>query len=109
MSVFMFTFVLYSCEYKTSENATPELFTEEERVTSVCGECSGSGVVYTFYGPSKCYVCQGNGVNISFRSRTAYYAECSHHNGCKLFQAEKIGSITCKCGCSKFSHVKRYY
>lgn len=100
---------LSSCGYQTPSGATPELFTEQEQVSSTCGQCNGSGVIYSYYGPQKCFVCNGNGVNISFRARQAYYAECAHHSGCKLFVAEHSGSTTCKCGCSKFAHVKRYY
>jgi hypothetical protein len=26
-----------------------------------------------------------------------------------LFQAKRTGTTTCKCGCSKFAHIKRYH
>lgn len=99
---------LSSCEYETSSDAVPEYFVEDEQISSPCGECNGTGIVYTYYGPVTCYVCKGNGVNISFKSRQAYYAECSHHRGCKLFEPKRTGSTTCKCGCSMYSHTKRY-
>ena len=98
----------YSYEYVTSPYATPEYFTESEQVTNYCGECGGSGIINTYNGPMRCYICNGAGVNISFKSRQAYYAECVHHKGCKLFQAERTGSSKCKCGCLTSSHVKRY-
>lgn len=97
-----------SCGYSTPSSATPQYFTEQEQVTSRCGQCNGSGVLYGYYGPTQCFVCHGQGVTISFKSKQAYYAECAHHNGCKLFVRERTGSTTCKCGCSMFSHVKRY-
>lgn len=101
--------VCHSCGYSTPTNATPEYFIEEEQVQTSCGQCGGTGLLYGPYGPSYCFVCKGNGYNISFKSRKAYYAECSHHSGCKLFQAKRTGSTTCKCECSKFAHIKRYH
>ena len=105
---FCLIMLLLSCEYRTSSDATPEYFSEEEQVTSPCGECNGTGLVYTYYGYARCYVCGGNGVNISFKSRQAYYAECSHCSGCELFVREHTGSTTCKCGCLMSAHYKRY-
>lgn len=100
---------IISCEYKTPSNATPEYFSEEEQCSSICGECGGRGVIYTYYGPVQCYVCGGNGVNVSFKSRQAYYAECAHEDcKCTLFQKESKGSTKCKCGHLQSTHVKRY-
>lgn len=104
-----------------------------------CSSCGGNGVVYQqvwnpYYGvyhvPYRCGTCNGYGVlicsncggqgivnsdNSSFHGRTAYYAECSHDHGCKLYVPTSAGDsycATCRNNghkCLKSAHVKRYY
>lgn len=98
----------YNDDYSSDYDCIPETFVETESVSQPCGQCNGNGGWFDYNGDYvQCYVCQGAGVNIVFKSRQAYYAECSHCN-CKMFQSERTGSTTCECGHSKFGHVKRY-
>ena len=68
-------------------------------VHALCGNCNGTGVVYQKVQQNQ----------PTFEGRQPYYAECGHSKcKCKQFVPKSKGDITCTCGHSKFSHVKRY-
>lgn len=69
-------------------------------VHELCKTCGGTGIVQKKV--------QSN--NPSFRGGESYYAECGHSGcNCTFYVPERKGSTKCKCGHSKFDHVKRYY
>ena len=94
--------------------------TKQNYVQVRCNTCGGGGIVitgYTPWGPTTafCPSCGGKGYILvpqqnqpSFK-RTPYYGECYGEDcDCEIFVAKRKGSTTCKCGHSKFAHVKKY-
>ena len=82
-----------------------------QNIQTVCSACQGYRRVY-------CTTCGGNGwvASPSFQGKQAYYAECSHNCGCKLYNPISAGNSYCatcaakNCGKRTYTaHVRRYH
>ena len=127
-----------SVALSSHSNVSPSKGESKQNYVQVrCNTCGGGGIVitgYTPWGPTTafCPSCGGKGYILvpqqnntpsrgsstqrnvpqqnqpSFK-RTPYYGECYGEDcDCEIFVAKRKGSTTCKCGHSKFAHVKKY-
>ena len=107
--ILMISVSLSSCAEESTSYFTE---TNESIESFMCPLCNGIGCVLCSYRGSvyipveieKTY--EKKGSNVSFkRSHEAYYAECSHNCGCKLYVPSAAGNSYCAT-CANLGHAK---